>query len=147
MYSPGAFVPAAQYIIELICEKKAAQDKVDLPPKFWNLPHWNQYFRQQLRACHKLLKQHDEKAIIAALRNPKTKRTYSLSAPWLIPIIAEEQRLLAVKKAAPRQERTIVPSTQIILRTRPIKKNSISLLKELDNGEKEEREGRSGNQS
>jgi hypothetical protein len=41
--------------------------------------------------AHKLLKQYDEKAIIHALKSSKSYSVNSLFAPWLVPIIKEEQ--------------------------------------------------------
>lgn len=138
MYSPGVFVPAAQYIIELVCEKKAAFSKQDLPPKFWNLPHWEKYFKMQLRKCHALLKKYDEKAIIAAIKKSKS---YSLLPKWVEPIIAEEQRLLEAKRSTAKVEGVVVPATNPILKKREIRKNTLSLLKDLDNGEEEKIRG------
>ena len=37
-YSPSAYVTGPQYILELICERKAKRENIDLPIKFWNLP-------------------------------------------------------------------------------------------------------------
>ena len=37
-YSDGKKVTAAQYITELICEKRAVKDKKELPNNFWKLP-------------------------------------------------------------------------------------------------------------
>ena len=93
-YSPGDWVTSAQYIIELVCEKKAESEQTRLPVKFWNLPKWQNYFKIQLRKCHSLLKKYDEKAIIRALNSQEGKRIYSLHAPWLEGIIKYEQILL-----------------------------------------------------
>lgn len=90
-YSTNKFVTAAQYITELICEKKAKQDKKELPLKFWDLPEWNKYYRQQIVAANQLLKQYKEKAVIAALKNPKSFYTYSLRAPFLKKLIEQEE--------------------------------------------------------
>lgn len=94
IYSPQKNVTAAQYIIELICQKKARLSKTDLPIQFWKLPKWQKFFRSQLRKCHILLKQYDERAIINALKNKRAYGIYSLFAPWLIDIIDEEEEIL-----------------------------------------------------
>ena len=60
-YSPDQFVSAAQYIIELVCERKAQLEERDLPVQFWKQPEWEKYFKMQLRKCHALLKKYDEK--------------------------------------------------------------------------------------
>jgi hypothetical protein len=95
-YSPGRYVTAVQYIIEMICEKKAIMDRVELPVQFWKRPEWEFYFKKQLRQAHKLLKQYDEKAIVRALRSGGAKGIYSLHAPWLIPLIEKEQKQLDI---------------------------------------------------
>lgn len=91
LYSQDKFVTASQYIIELVCEKKAQLEKTDLPPQFWKLPAWQAFYKSQLRMCHKLLKEYDEKAVIKALRNKRAYKIKSLFAPWLVDIIKEEQ--------------------------------------------------------
>jgi hypothetical protein len=131
-YSPGRYVTAAQYIIEMICEKKAAVDKIELPIRFWKRPEWANYFKMQLRQAHKLLKQYNEKAIIRALRNPQAKRTYSLHAPWLIPIIQVEQRKLDIHES----RQTIAKSTET--EYKPRTRFSHNTLREKLNGEEEE---------
>jgi len=39
-YSPNGWVHAAQYVTELICEKKAKTEGKELPLKFWELKEW-----------------------------------------------------------------------------------------------------------
>ncbi len=97
-YSPQIWVHAAQYVTELICEKKAKVDKKDLPVKFWELPEWNKYFRNQIASANKLVKTYGEHAVIAALHDNRTWKTYSLRAKWLIPIIEEYKRKAELAK-------------------------------------------------
>ena len=136
MYSPGGFVTEVQYIIELVCERNAAFTKRDLPPKFWNLPEWQTFFKSQLRKCHSLLKKYPAPAIIAALKNPKAKTIYSLFAPWLEDIIRAEARILAIKKLEPRKPNVLKPINTVKVRERRLKKNTLSKLKALEDGEK-----------
>ena len=89
-YSNGKLVSAAQYITELICEKKAKQDKLDLNYRFWLKSEWSKYYKNQIASAHKLLKKYNAKAIIRALQDKKTDKIYSLRAPHLIPIIESE---------------------------------------------------------
>lgn len=123
-YSPGKYVTAAQYILELVCEHKAVVEKTDLPIHFWNLPEWAGWFKQQLRICHKLLKDFDEKAIIKALNDPRCKTTYSLRAAWLMPVIEEYQRKLSsvvpvateINRDDDKKIRTVTPKPNILSR-------------------------------
>jgi len=93
-YSNGKFVSAAQYITELICEKKAKKDKKDLHYKFWVTKEWSTYYRNQIASAYVLLKQYDDVAIIRALNNPQSEKIYSLRAPFLVPIIEKEALIL-----------------------------------------------------
>lgn len=89
-YSPRGFVTAAQYITELICERKAAREKKELPIKFWDLKEWNKFYRYQIMLANKMLKEYKEVAIIRALRDDyRCKNTYSLRSPFLGGIIKE----------------------------------------------------------
>lgn len=93
-YSNGKEVSAAQYITELICEKKAKKDSRDLHYRFWVNKEWEKYYRDQIASAHKLLKKYPEVAIIRALNNPQTSKIYSLRAPHLPPIIEQEVKKL-----------------------------------------------------
>lgn len=93
-YSNGKSVSAAQYITELICEKKAKLDKKDLHYRFWVSPEWEKFYRNQISSAHKLLKKYSDTAVIRALKNARTERIFSLRAPHLPPIIEHEQQLL-----------------------------------------------------
>lgn len=95
-----SFVSSAQYICELICEHKAQSLKKELPIRFWKLTEWASYFRSQINTANALLKKYDEKAIIRALNNPKSKKTYSLRSPFLLPIIEEEHKRMLVERAS-----------------------------------------------
>lgn len=123
-----SFVAPAQYICELVCEHKATFLKKELPIRFWQLKEWAAYFRSQINTAHKLLKQYDEKAIIRALNNPKSKKTYSLRSPFLLPIIEEEQKRVLVEKAAVPKE-IIEADVNIKPRERI---DPLAKLKELD---------------
>lgn len=91
-------VTAAQFITELICEKKALKQKKDLPQQFWKIDEWKAYYRQQILAANALLKMYDEIAIIKALKSERSYGVFSLRAPQLDTIIEVEQRLL-IKEA------------------------------------------------
>lgn len=93
-YSNGKTVSAAQYITELICEKKAKQDKKDLHFRFWVSAEWEKYYRNQIASAHALLKKYSDTAIVRALNSDKAQKIYSLRAPHLGPIIEQEQKKL-----------------------------------------------------
>lgn len=131
-YSNGKTVSAAQYITELICEKKAIIDKKDLYYRFWTNKEWSQFYKNQIASANKLLIKYSEIAIIRALSNAKASKIYSLRAPYLISIIMDEQKKLD-------QENKIL--TKNILRKDEVRykdsngsnKGILSKLKDIDN--------------
>ena len=88
------FVTPAQYIIELICEKKAKLDNRTLPLKFWNHPDWSSFYKRWLRQTHKLLKKYDERAVIAALKSKESGLRWSLHTKYMMELIEKEQEKL-----------------------------------------------------
>lgn len=132
-YSNGKSVSAAQYITEIICEKKAKQDKKDLHYRFWNTKEWSLYYRNQIASAHALLKKYDEIAVIKALNSQKSARIYSLRAPHLIPIIEEEQRLLDSRNEELSIDLQRIEIEEVSFNKSKAKSNIISKLKGLDN--------------
>jgi hypothetical protein len=94
-YSNGKSVSAAQYITEIICERKAQIDKQDLHYKFWTTKAWAAYYRNQIASAHKLLAKYSDTAIVRALNHKAAEKIYSLRAPHLIPIIEQEEKILS----------------------------------------------------
>ncbi len=94
-YSNGKTVSAAQYITEIICENKAKTNNQDLHYRFWVTKEWSQYYRNQIASANKLLSKYSDIAIVKALQKPESKKIYSLRAPHLIPIIEQEEKILA----------------------------------------------------
>ena len=95
-YSPNGWVTGPQYILEIICERKAKREGIDLPIKFWNLPVWAQYYKSQLRACHKLVKKYNEKAIIKMIT--KNKTCFSLRPKWVEGLIVNEFKSIKMQE-------------------------------------------------
>lgn len=88
-YAKDHWVTSAQYIIEFVCEKKARGEHKDLPQYFWNLDEWKLFYKSQLRATHKLLK--DGYSINAILNVIKSNNIWSLRPKWVHTIISKEQ--------------------------------------------------------
>jgi hypothetical protein len=131
-YSNGKEVSAAQYITELICEKRAKIIKKDLHHKFWLNKEWAAFYRNQIGSAYKLLKKYSDNAIVRALNNSKAEKIYSLRAPHLIAIIEAEQAKLD------SQNTTITlslnrPSDVKFGPNKTNKKNIFSKLKDIDN--------------
>ena len=132
-YSNGKDVSAAQYITELICEKKAKLSKEDLHAKFWLTKKWAAYYRNQIATANKLVKKYNPRAIVRALNNSKAEKIYSLRAPHLAAIIEQEDRKLAnenteISKPLDRSDKNTY--RQITNHSNSL----ISKLKDIDNG-------------
>jgi hypothetical protein len=131
-YSNGKEITPAQYITELICEHWAKQNKKDLHYRFWaTSPEWAKHYKGQIPSANKLLKKYSAAAIIKALNDPQTQKTYSLRSPILPAIIEKHQRILdsqtkELTKIFERKEDIKYSQSQS-------KKNIISKLKDLDN--------------
>src|SRR5690606_27653887 len=90
----GGNISAAQWLTEEICLHKAESEKRFLPQKFWEDDEWAKFFRQQIPAANNLLKKYPAQAIMAAIKNPRAKKIFSLRAAFLIPIIEDEVKKL-----------------------------------------------------
>lgn len=131
-YSNGKSVSAAQYITELICEHKAKIDKKDLHYRFWVNKEWAAFYRNQIATANKLVKKYDPSAIIKAINNKRSERTYSLRSPYLIKIIDQEQKKINSKPAEQQTtsyDRNVDSSKR---RKSNSKKNILSRLEEID---------------
>ena len=131
-YSDGKKVTAAQYIAELICEKRAFKDKKELPNNFWNLPQWKKIYKSQIFASYGLLKIYDELAVIRALKSKKSFKIYSLRAPHLDDIIKEEQRQIELDKNKLKETEVKRIDTSSKPREYKAKQTKLGRLKELD---------------
>ena len=101
IYGSG-YITAPQYITEQLCAHVAKRTQEDLIDHFWKLPKWTKFFKEQIPAAFKLLKQFDIEAILSALRDKKAYNTYSFRAPWFIKIIQQHQIQLDLIKAKPK---------------------------------------------
>lgn len=130
-YSNGKHVSAAQYITEIICEKSALLNKKDLHYRFWTNKEWEKFYKDQIASAYKLLKKYSDTAIIRALNNPKASKIYSLRAPFLIPIIETEQKIVDAQNTSLSIDLNR-PKT-VVFGNKNKQQNIISKLKDLDN--------------
>lgn len=129
-YSNDKTVSAAQYITELVCERKALKDKKDLHYRFWLSKEWEKFFKNQIGSAHKLLKTYSDKAIINALLTAQGKKIYSLRAPHLLSIIEQEQKKL--ESANNLFTKHVDRKKDVSYSKNKIKKGIISKLKDLE---------------
>jgi hypothetical protein len=131
-YSNNKPVSSAQYITEIICERKAAKDKQDLHYRFWISKEWSKFFRNQIGSANKLLKQYSDKAIVAALLSTDGQKIYSLRAPHLPDMIVREQTRLDQQNQT--MTKHVDRKNDIIFGSKNTQshKNIISRIKDLD---------------
>lgn len=130
-YSNGKKVSAAQFITEIICEKKAKRDKKDLHFRFWLGTEWEKFYRNQIASANALLKKYSDTAIIRGLNNSKAEKIYSLRAPHLPAIIEHEEQKLKNENQELSQAYTRLDN--ISFNQQAVKRNIISKLKDIDN--------------
>jgi hypothetical protein len=129
-YSNGKTVSPAQFITEIICERKAQTSKQDLHYRFWIEKTWAAFYRNQIGSANKLLKKYPAKAIIRALNTDQGRKIYSLRAPHLPAMIESQEQII-------QQENTdltlnIERKENISFGSKNQSKNIISKLKDLD---------------
>ena len=136
--STGDYCTCAAYVAEIMCKKNAEnKNEGSLPYKFWSKKPWDWTFKRQLIAANKILKDHDflEEALVKAVLSNEFKRIFSLNHPNAIRVIEKYQLLLdsqsnrkqdiEIKKEAKHQKKKFG------------KKNILSTLRKLENGEEE----------
>lgn len=141
--SPGEYVTAAQYIGELICHHRATSLKTNLPIKFWRLPDWKQYFLYQVRLAYPLIKTHGEKAVIRAIEDNRSSKTYSLRNPRLLRIIKEKAKEVAKEKIQPTTIPKVYAKDTTLSKPRKRQRGNTLLgkLMEIDDGEEKDKGG------
>lgn len=134
--STAEYVTDAQYITEMIVERKARADKVTLTYKYWNdsKNKYAKYFRSQITQAHKLLNKYSVQAIIKALT--KLQWCHSLFPAFFVKEVGVQQKILDnIDKAAKNQ--TIEISKEEKIGAKVITKRSkFALLKEASNNAK-----------
>lgn len=132
-YSPQAKVHNAQYITELICEKKAKVDGKELPIKFWELDEWLKFYKYQIMLANKLLKKYHEYSIIGALHDKRMWKTYSLRSPFLEAVIKEyEKKKVAAEKIEKQVDYHFHTTSKATFDSNNNKKSIVSKLKDLE---------------
>ena len=100
-----AFVTAAQWVAEKLCERKAAQERRRLGRQFWKEPEWAAFFRQQVAAVRRLMKDHGEGPVLGALKREDVAWCCSASAKqFRAAVAAQAAKERAAEAARARAE-------------------------------------------
>jgi hypothetical protein len=121
-----------------MCKKNAEnKNEGSLPYKFWSKKPWDWTFKRQLIAANKMLKDHNflEEALVKAVLSNEFKRIFSLNHPNAIRVI-EKYQLLLVSQLNRKQEIEVKKEAKH-QKKKFGKKNILSTLRKLENGEEE----------
>lgn len=106
-YGKSRWVTAAQYLAEVMCERRARAEKKTLPPEFWKDEHWGNLYRQQVAAASRLIKRLDPEgtgsgaaAVSAFLKTERGKTCYSLMGAWVVPLVEVAHRAVVLRREA-----------------------------------------------
>lgn len=89
----GNEVKPAQYLTELMAERKARKDgKPQIQAGFWRDDYWQEFYVQTIQAANSLLKLYSAEVIIAAVKDKRASWMYSLRTKSLKPILAEYEK-------------------------------------------------------
>ena len=132
--STGDYCTSSQYIAEMMCQRMAENNNEgSLAYKFWNTDKWKSVYTQQIILANRLVKKHDERAVIRALQSSRGSKIYSLRFPALIHLIETEEGILE------KSEKLLESSDEIELgdiHSKPPKpygtQSKISKLRNLD---------------
>lgn len=125
----GGWITPAQFLAEVMCERSAKKDNLDLPPKFWNLTIWKKEFLKQLNLANRLISKYDPALISKSLRTPQGKKIFSLGAKWLKDILEKESKKIKKVDIAKVEEVNKLPTRQNFVSNKSI----FSKLKDIDN--------------
>lgn len=110
-------ITAAQYLAEFMCERIAKKEGVQLPVRFWQLPHWKKVFLLQVLKANEWLKEYDISIIMKGLRSPAASKIYSLGyKSGLKPIF---DRQVKIEKGKVPEQMTIIEESNIMETPRP----------------------------
>ena len=129
-YSPHKEVTPAQYIAELICEKRARFLDKELPLKFWELDEWKKFYKYQITLAYTLLQKYTDSIIVAALMDSRTYKTYSLRNPLVTTLCEEYQQ--KVKLVEPLADYDFVKKATFKSSNKTNSSSPLSKLKELE---------------
>jgi hypothetical protein len=106
IYGSG-YITAPQYLTEQLCAQVARSTQEDLIDRFWKLPKWTKFFKEQIPAAFTLLKKYDVEAILKALKDKRAYKVYSFRAPWFIKIVQQYQTQIDLIEAHPKQQTVV----------------------------------------
>ena len=129
-HKPGTYVTVAQWLGELMCERKALSETKELPRAFWLKihddkdlnQHWSKYLKTQTQHAYKLLKEFDEKQIVEAIKS--NSKLYSLLPKW----VKEYIRTFKVKTIIKHE---VAPEEKLQIKSNPTFRTNLNKKKSI----------------
>jgi hypothetical protein len=98
---------AANYVVELVSQRKAKLDGILLEEKYWQDPVWQKYYMQQKRAAHTLLGLFGESVVVSTVAGMKT--VYSLQPKF---VKDEMVKVASLKKKQAKMEKLRIEQSE-----------------------------------
>lgn len=80
-YNATREITPAQYIAEVMCERRAKSLDTELPDRFWELPEWRKFFVYQVMIANSFVKKYGKSRTLVAIVRKVDKRLWSLKHP------------------------------------------------------------------
>jgi len=142
----GGHVTIAQYITEYLCENIARSNGKELPTQFWEQEEWAKFFKTQIVLLNRqLIKKYHPRAIVKALKDPHCKRVTSFGGFLKVEVWKKIlEKMDGICRAEDIRSSKIEPTVVVdATKQKPQiqhgKKNVLSILRDLDNGEESSR--------
>ena len=126
----GGKITAAQFIMELLCEKIATWRKKTLTNKFWLEKEWKQTYILQMLHVNALLKVYPEQVIITSIK--RVEKLTSIKVPWFQNVLKEEYDKWKLKQKIEKVEIKTQPTD-----VQPVETIIVSKPKRVGNNIKE----------
>jgi hypothetical protein len=111
----GNEVKPAQYLVELMAERKAKKDGKRIEAGFWRDDYWQEFYVQTIQAANSLLKLYSAEVIVAALKDKRATWMYSLRASkQLKPILAEYEKKEQIQAKIEKEKQAQIESPKPI---------------------------------
>ncbi len=86
----AGWITAEQLVAEIICERQAKQQGIELLPRFWTVSPWDKVFAKNIALARRLTKRLGAIPLLRALESYQGQKVYSLTAKWFVALVEEE---------------------------------------------------------
>lgn len=121
-------------LADIMCKRYGKKKGLETPEKYWSLPVWKVFFKEQVLAANRLLKIYPFEVILSTVNNERVKWCFTLYYHGLKQILVEEmhkyevrlkKEKVAVEKFIKREEVKEITSAPEILSERETLRNRL----------------------